>query len=344
MEIKQNTLYLTTSGNYISRDHLTLRVEVEKQLRLAIPIHHIESICNFGQNTFSPHALQLCWENGVSVNCFSDNGYFLGRWEGVPQNSVSLRRTQYRKADSPEYCFKIAQQFILGKIQNSRQSLLRSARETNNEVEKSSLQEQAKELGRILHWVEKEAIDLASLRGYEGQAANLYFAVFSLHLQQQREVFKFHTRSRRPPLDRINCLLSFLYALVRHDCISALTSTGLDPFVGFLHTDYPNRPSLALDLMEEFRPVLAERLAITLVNRRQISEGDFIIREGGAVELTPTGRKNLISAYQTRKQDTFTHPLLKQEFRYGQLFLVQSRVLARYLRGDIPQYYPFVLR
>jgi len=343
MEIKQNTLYLTTSGNYVSRDHLTLRVEAEKQLKLAVPIHHIESICNFGQNTFSPAALQLCWENGVSVNCFSETGYFFGRWEGIPKGSISLRRTQYRKADSLESCFKLAQQFVLGKVQNSRQCLLRSARETSNENEKLKLQEEAKELARILYWVEKETNEISVLRGYEGQAASLYFSVFTLHLQQQREIFQFSTRSRRPPLDRINCLLSFLYALVRNDCVAALTATGLDPFVGFFHTEYPNRPSLALDLMEEFRPILAERLAITLINRKQILAEDFVMRDGGAVELSQTGRKKLVTAYQTRKKDTITHPLLKQEFCYGQLFLVQSRILARYLREDIPQYYPFII-
>ena len=179
---------------------------------------------------------------------------------------------------------------------------------------------------------------------FEGQAANIYFKSFNLHLRQQREDFNFPKRSRRPPLDFVNCLLSYLYALVRHDCIAALTATGLDPFVGYLHTERPNRPSLALDLMEEFRPVLADRLAITLINRRQIDAKDFITREGGAIEFTDAGRKKVITAYQTRKQDTLIHPLLEQEFRYGQLFLIQSRILARFLRGDTPQYYPFIVR
>lgn len=175
-------------------------------------------------------------------------------------------------------------------------------------------------------------------------AASIYFAAFSLHLRQQREDFDFKKRTRRPPLDYVNCLLSFLYALLRNDCIAALTATGLDPFVGYLHSERPNRPSLALDLMEEFRPVLAERLAITLINRRQIDAKDFVIREGGAVEFTNEGRKKTIAAYQTRKQDILMHPLLQQEFNYGRLMLVQSRILARYLRGDIPKYYPFILK
>lgn len=343
-EIKQNTLFLTTSGNYINRDHLTLRIEFEKVLKLAVPIHHIESICSFGNNMFSPQALQLCWENGVAVNCFSENGYFYGRWEGVPNTSVVLRRTQYRKADDAEFCVTLAKHFIKGKITNSRQSLMRSSRETDSEDEKKELQARADELSVVMRWLEREAETLDVIRGYEGQAANIYFGAFNLHLRHQREDFYFPKRSRRPPLDLINCLLSYLYALVRHDCISALTATGLDPFVGYLHTERPNRPSLSLDLMEEFRPVLADRLAITLINRKQIDAKDFAIREGGAVEFTKEGRKKVIAAYQTRKQDTLTHPLLQQEFRYGQLYLVQARILARFLRGDIPEYYPFILK
>ncbi len=344
MEIKQNTLYLTTSGNYISRDHLTLRIEFEKQLKLAVPIHHIESVCSFGNNMFSPQALQLCWENSVAVNCFSENGYFHGRWEGTANTSVVLRRTQYRKADDETFCAILAKHFITGKILNSRQSFMRSARETDDPAEKEELKKRAEELSVILRWLEREAENLASIRGFEGRAASIYFDSFNLHLRQQREDFKFEKRTRRPPLDYVNCLLSFLYALVRNDCIAALTATGLDPFVGYLHTERPNRPSLALDLMEEFRPVLADRLAITLINRRQIDAKDFIKREGGAVEFTKDGRKKVIAAYQTRKQDTLIHPLLQQEFNYGRLMLVQSRILARFLRGDIPEYYPFLLK
>lgn len=344
MEIKQNTLYLTTSGNYINRDHLTLRIEHEKVLKLAVPIHHIESICSFGNNMFSPQALKLCWDNGVAVNCFSENGFFHGRWEGVANTSVVLRRTQYRKADNEEFCTILAKHIITGKIQNSRQSFLRSARDTEDETEKQELRNRADELSTILRWLGREAETLDSVRGFEGQAASIYFGGFTYHLRQQREDFEFTKRSRRPPLDAVNCLISFLYALLRHDCIAALTATGLDPFVGYLHAERPNRPSLALDLMEEFRPVLADRLAITLINRRQIDIEDFNEREGGAYELTKNGRKKIITAYQNRKQDTLMHPLLEQEFRYGQLMLVQSRILARFLREDIPEYYPFLVR
>ncbi len=368
MEIKQNTLYLTTPNSYVARDHLNLKIEVERELKLAVPIHHLESVCVFGQVAFSPAALQLCWEHGVAVNYFSENGYLLGRWEGVPNTSVGLRRAQYRAADDPVKSAAIARQCVLGKLQNSRQSLLRSARETRTEAESKSLQRCATELARLISRLSQQAAakdvdeaealtkalllekpeaethELDQIRGYEGQGASLYFEVFALHLRQQREDFAFTTRSRRPPRDAINSLLSYLYALVRHDCIAALTATGLDPFVGYLHAERPNRPGLALDLMEEFRPLLADRLAITLVNRRQVSKDDFIFREGGAVEFTPAGRKAVIAAYQTRKQEVVRHPLLDQEFRIGHLMLTQARILARHLRGDMPQYLPCVLK
>ncbi|MCS6886273.1 MAG: type I-C CRISPR-associated endonuclease Cas1c [Acidobacteriota bacterium] len=343
MEIRQNILYLTASGNYISRDHLTLKIHSEGQLKLAIPIHHLESICSFGQNTFTPAALELCWEHGVSVSYFTEYGHLQGRWEGIPNKSVLLRRLQFRLADNPDFCTKLSKYFVAGKIHNSRQSFLRTARELTDEADIASAKQVAEELSNILRWL-KEADTLDKVRGLEGQAANVYFGSFNLHLKQQQETFLFTSRSKRPPLDRINCLLSFLYALVRNDCISALATVGLDPFVGYLHAERPNRPALALDLMEEFRPILADRIAITMINRKQICESDFVLREGGAVELTQNGRKAIIIAYQSRKKDTLVHPVLEQEISYGQVFIVQAKILARYLRGDIPEYYPFITK
>jgi CRISPR-associated protein Cas1 len=353
MEIKQNTLYLTTPGAYVSRDHLNLRVEIEREVKLTVPIHHLESICAFGAISLSAPSLQLCWEHGVPVNYFSETGYLLGRWEGVPNTSVGLRRAQYRAADQPDASADLARQFVGGKLQNSRQSLLRSARETDSPEEQERLQAAAAEIGRLLGSLQHararadaggEKLTVDRIRGYEGQGASVYFDVFALHLRQQRDDFRFGTRSRRPPMDAINCLLSYLYALLRHDCIAALTATGLDPFVGYLHTERPNRPALALDMMEEFRPLLADRLAITMINRKQIGPQDFATRDGGAVEFTPAGRKAVITAWQTRKQETVTHPLLGQEFRIGQLMLVQARILARTLRGDMPEYLPCILK
>ncbi len=365
-EIIQNTLYLTTNGTFVSRDHLTLQVEVpvyppdlppEERSRdkaidwrkLPIPIHHLESLCAFGQVTITPPALALCWEHGVAVHFLSEWGYLQARLTGVADTSVTLRRAQFRAADVPEKCAAISRAIIAGKIQNSRNSLLRAARETEEPTEKAKLDSAADALARQIQelgrWKPESpattnALDI--LRGTEGMAAQTYFSVFSLLLKQQRDDFTFGNRSRRPPRDRINCLLSFLYALVRHDCVTALTTVGLDPFVGFLHVERPNRPSLALDLMEEFRPWLADRLAVTLINRKQVGPEHFRVREGGAVEFTDAGRKLVIQSYQTRKQETLQHPLLDQQLRVGQLPFIQARILARFLRGDIADYIPLV--
>lgn len=356
--IHQNTLYLTTAGTYVARDHLTLQVEVPiypddlpmerrtretatGQRKVAIPIHHLESICVFGLATISSPALDLCWEHGVAVNYLTEWGRLHARLTGVADTSVLMRRTQFRAADDPARCAAIARQIIAGKLQNTRNSLLRAAREATDAADRERLDAVTDALGRQIR--DLPAItELDSLRGAEGMAANRYFMVFSLTLKQQRESFAFTSRSRRPPRDRINCLLSFLYALVRHDCIAALTAAGLDPFVGFLHVDRPNRPSLALDLMEEFRPWLADRLAITLVNRQQVGPEDFKERDGGAVEFNDAGRKRVIKAYQERKQETLHHPLLDQNLRVAQLPFIQARVMARYLRGDMADYIPFV--
>ena len=350
----------------MARDHLTLQVEVhvypdslapEERSRdkatdwrkLSIPIHHLESICVFGASTISPPALNLCWEHGVAVNYLSEFGYLQARMTGVADTSVTLRRAQFRAADDPAKCASIARQIIAGKLQNSRNSLLRAARESEISNLKSQISEATDALARQIEALGRWTPDdlrqtgaLDSLRGAEGMGSATYFSVFTLLLKQQQEDFTFSSRSRRPPRDRINCLLSFLYALVRHDCVAALTSAGLDPFVGFLHADRPNRPSLALDLMEEFRPWLADRLAVTLINRLQIGPGDFKVREGGAVEFTDAGRKRVITAYQQRKQEKLNHPLLDLEFRIAQFPFVQARVLARHLRGDLADHLPFL--
>jgi CRISPR-associated protein Cas1 len=309
--------------------------------KLAVPIHHLESICVFGPSTISAPALDLCWEHGVAVNFLSEQGHLQARLTGVADTSVTLRRVQFRTADDRARAAEIARQFVAGKIQNSRNSLLRAARETSDTAEAAALESVTDSLARQLPPLAEDQ-DLDRIRGAEGMASVSYFSVFTLALKQQREAFQFTLRTRRPPRDRINCLLSFLYALVRHDCVAALTSIGLDPFVGFLHADRPNRPSLALDLMEEFRPWLADRLALTLVNRQQIGPEDFRLREGGAVEFAEEGRKRVIRAYQERKQESLNHPILDQNLRIAQLPFVQARMLARHLRGDVPAYVPFV--
>ncbi len=365
-EVIQNTLYLTTPATNVARDHLTLLVEVpvypeglppEERSReratdwrkVSIPIHHLESICVFGAVSISPPALGLCWAHGVAVNFLGEFGHLQARLVGVPDTSVTLRRAQFRVADDPARCAAIARNIIAGKLQNSRNSILRAARESEDSSVRSellaatdALARQIEDLGRWSPDDLRQADALDRLRGAEGMGAATYFGVFSGLLKQQRETFAFTTRTRRPPRDRVNCLLSFLYAIVRHDCAAALTSIGLDPFVGFLHAERPNRPALALDLMEEFRPWIADRLAVTLINRQQIGPHDFQVREGGAVEFTEAGRKRVLTAYQERKRETLSHPLLDQNLHVSQMPFVQARILARYLRGDISDYVPLV--
>jgi len=398
-DVQQNTLYLMTPASYVSRDHLTLQVEVplyppelpaEQRNRetatgtrkLSIPIHHLESICLFGTSTISPPALHLCWEHGVAVNFLSEHGQFQARMTGVADTSVTLRRTQFRAADDSQKCAAIARQIIAGKMQNSRNSLLRAARENGDAGEQDRLQGAIDALARQIRrlsdpplsqaagnsagadlqvcgspktpatpenahlkvcaspaepdFSSASHLQLDALRGAEGMAAQLYFSVFSLMLKQQREAFRFTTRTRHPARDRINCLLSFIYALLRHDCVAALTSVGLDPFVGFLHADRPNRPSLALDLMEEFRPWVADRLAITLVNRQQVASEHFVERQGGVVEFAEAGRKLIIQAYQERKRDELAHPLLEQNLRLGQMPFVRLAFWRGICAGTCP--------
>ena len=338
-QVIQNTLYLLTQGLYVHRDHLALRIEQDGQLKLSLPIHNLESVLIFGPSAMSPPAMQLCWENNVAVAFLSEHGQFLARVEGVPQGSVLLRRAQHRTADDPVLTLRLIRNLVAGKIQNERWLINRTARETTDEAERTKLTTTAQQLAYGLREL-PTAPDADTVRGIEGHAAALYFEAFPLHLKSAvRERFPFDGRERRPPRDALNCLLSFLYALLRHDCVAALTAVGLDPFVGFLHTDRPGRESLALDLMEEFR-ALADRLAITLLNRGELKPAHFVEREGGAWELTEAGRKAIIAAWQQRKLEETRHAQFKESVRYGQLPFLQSRILARVLRGDIPSYLP----
>ena len=341
-EVLQNVLYLTTPGLFVNRDHLTLRIELDHSLKLALPIHHIESVCVMGNEIILSHgAMRLALDHAVPINYLDENGRLHARVTGVPDTSVTLRRAQFRASESPVLGNAICRCIVAGKLQNARNSLLRGARETNDPATADSLIAVCDAIARLIPRL-PEAADADTIRGLEGAGAQAYFSVFGLLFKQQQAEFSFHLRSRQPPLDRVNCLLSFLYALVRHDCIAALTTAGLDPFVGFLHAERANRPALALDLMEEFRPWLADRLAITLINRQQIRASDFQVREGGAVELTPEGRKTLIKAYQERKRESFHHPVVDMQVAIARHFFVQARLLARVLRSDVPAYLPLI--
>ncbi len=351
MAINQNTLYLTTPGTVVTKDHLTLRIEIEKEIRLSVPIHHLESICAFGRIVVTPPAMALCWEHQVAIHYHTESGYLLAQVLGSGDTRYLLRRAQYATADNPSEAASIARQFVAGKLQNARSNLMRSGRETECTSAREKLAVASAELARLIHRLGqdrfisegcglREALD--PIRGIEGLGAKTYFSVFRYLLKRQREEFDFNTRTRRPPRDRMNCLLSFIYALVRHDCLATLTTTGLDAYVGWLHATRAGRPACALDLMEEFRPCLAERLALTLVNRCQIEPRHFRERDGGTVELTDRGRKEVIQAWQKRKQTEVKHALFKQNVRLGQVFSIQAKLLARKLRGDIPDYIPFI--
>jgi CRISPR-associated protein Cas1 len=333
----QNTLYLLTPGLSVHRDGLALRIEQEKQLKLSLPIHNLESVFVFGADIYlSPAVLRLCWEHGASVCFFTDWGRLEARVEGVPRGSVLLRRAQYRAADTLATAAAIARAFVAGKLHNTRWLLARSARDAAGEEDAAALRAVIDHLSYLLRELERTPDDLDIIRGVEGRAAALHFDVFARHLRPQlRPQFPFDGRNRRPPRDALNGLLSFLYALLRHDCVSALTAVGLDPFVGFLHVDRAGRESLALDLMEEFRPWV-ERIALTLVNRGELKPAHFILRDGGAVELTGTGRKLLVAGYQQRKAEEIAHPLFQEKVRYAQLVFIQARLLARALRDAAP--------
>lgn len=341
--VKQNTLYVMTQGAYIHRDHLTVKVEIEKETKLSIPIHHLESIAVFGNIMISPGVMQLCAQNSVAIAFMTETGRIIARVDAPQSGNVLLRREQFRKADKPEECFKIARWIVAGKLQNSRNILLRTARQIDDSKNISELNLAVQKIAYIIPKLEK-AKSLEETRGYEGEGAQIYFSVFNCLIKQQRENFKITNRNRRPPLDPTNALLSFTYTLLLHDCIAALISAGLDPNVGFLHVDRPGRPSLALDLMEEFRSIIADRHVLTLINRKEVEEKNFKKRDGGAVEMSDLTRKVLVSGYQQRKQEEINHPLLNQKVTVGMLPFCQARLLARYIRGDIKEYPPVLIR
>jgi CRISPR-associated protein Cas1 len=343
MKRHQNTLYVTTRGAYLSKEGEAVLVRVEEETRMRVPIHTLDGIVCFGQVGASPYLLGLCGERGVTVSFLTETGRFLARVHGPVSGNVLLRREQYRRADSEAACAGIARALLAAKIANSRIVLLRALRDRPDAPGAETLQPAAAQLGQYLGLL-GEGTPLDTLRGIEGNAARVYFEVFDRLIVQQREDFSFHGRSRRPPLDNVNALLSFLYTLLRHDVESALESVGLDPAVGFLHRDRSGRPSLALDLMEEFRAYLADRLALSLINLQQIRPRGFSRGETGGVTMDTETRKTVISAYQNRKQEEIVHPFLGEKTTVGLLPHLQAALLARHLRGDLDGYPSFFWR
>lgn len=334
-----NTLYITTQGAYVSRDGDTVLVRVDGETRLQVPIRTLSSIVCFGNVLCTPPLMQLCGEHDVHLSFLSERGRYYARIQSPVSGNVLLRREQYRRADDPESSCILARSFVIGKIANARSVLMRAARD-HDVTEQLSVT-----VHRLANHI-RELMDVPSIdrvRGLEGSAANDYFRVFPDLIVAQREDFPFDGRNRRPPTDRMNALLSFLYALVSSDTTAACESVGLDPQVGFLHRDRSGRPSLALDLMEELRPYIADRLALSLVNRKQVNSKGFRITETGAVHMDETTRKTVLVAYQERKQEEIQHPYLGESIAVGLLPHVQAMLLSRHLRGDIDGYPPFLV-
>ncbi len=333
-----NTLYVQTQGAYLHLDHDTLKVEVRNEVKLQIPLHHLGGIAVFGNVLLSPFLIHRCARDGREISWFSTNGRFQARLSGPISGNVLLRRDQYRSLDSPEETLYLARCFIEGKLKNTRLVLQRTVRERGpTPAVEAAIAEQKRALRKL-----SQVNLLDEARGLEGQAASAYFAAFKdLILPKE---FTFLTRVKRPPRDPVNALLSFLYSLLAVDCTAALEGVGLDPQVGYLHALRPGRSALALDLMEEFRAWLIDRLALALINRRQVSARHFVRRSGGAVHLNERGREEVLGAYQKRKQETVRQPYFKEPCPIGLLPHVQARMLARYIRGDIEKYSPFVGR
>lgn len=338
-----NTLYVTSADSYLRLDNATLRVMAGEDTRLRVPLHHLQAVVCFGHVGLSVPLMHRLADDGIALVLLDANGRFKARLEGATSGNVLLRQAQHRAAGDADATLRIARSVVAGKLRNQRQVLLRGAREAKAADDAEALSRAALDLAASLRAV-PGAGTLDALRGVEGEAARTYFeALNRLVRADLRTGFALNGRTRRPPRDRMNALLSFFYSMLMNDCRSACEAAGLDPQVGFLHALRPGRAALALDLMEEFRP-FADRLALTLVNRGQLTPGDFVEREGGAVLLEGDARKAVVVAYQERKQEELTHPLLAESVPLGTLPLIQGRLLARCVRGEAPAYIPYTMR
>jgi CRISPR-associated protein Cas1 len=335
-----NTLYITNPQSYLTRDGENIVIKIDGEESFRRPIHIFEEIITFGYMGASPALMHLCTEAGVSLCFMNEYGKFLARVSGNTTGNVLLRREQYRWADDREKSVSLAAGFITGKIVNCRTVLKRCMRDHAEHVDYYLLDEIVDRLNEGLSRL-KKAKSLDDIRGVEGEAAKYYFQGLNEAILHQKEDFYILQRNRRPPLDNFNALLSFLYNLLAQNIVSALEGVGLDPYVGFLHRDRPGRASLALDIMEEFRPFLADRLVLSLVNRKQLTKDDLFCKESGGIILTDEGRKTVLTNWQNRKQDILTHPFLAEKTAIGLMPHIQAMLLARHIRGDLDGYPPF---
>ena len=336
-----NALFVTSDDVYLSLDGENVVANRGGEIAARYPLHTLQGIVSFSYAGASPALMGACAARGVGLAFCSPRGKFLARVCGPSQGNVLLRRMQYRVADDPGESCRTARMMIFGKVYNARWSVERTKRDHALRVDTERFAEVSAQLQGLLPQIAAET-SLESLRGLEGSGATAYFGVLDEMILREKETFFFHERSRRPPLDAFNAMLSFAYSLLAHDCASALESVGLDAYVGFLHRDRPGRESLALDLMEELRACMADRFVLTMVNNRVLKASDFVFRESGAVLLTDEGRRTFLRRWQERKRETITHPFLEEKLPWGLVPYVQSLLLARYLRGDLDDYPPFL--
>ncbi|MBM4043807.1 MAG: type I-C CRISPR-associated endonuclease Cas1 [Planctomycetes bacterium] len=336
-----NTLFVTTQGAYLNKEGEAVVVSVDREVKLRVPVHTLGGIVCFGNVMCSPYLMHHCAENNVAVSFLSENGRFLARVQGPVSGNVLLRRQQYRLADDPSASAGIARAVVLAKAANARAVLQRAARDHESKDGMEGVEAAVARIGVLIRAAQDERA-LDAIRGREGDISQTYFSVFDRLITAQKDAFFFRGRSRRPPLDNMNALLSFIYTLLAHDCVGALEAVGLDPQVGFLHRDRPGRPSLALDLMEEFRPFFADRLTLSLVNLKQVQGDGFSKSESGAVEMTDETRKTVLVAYQRRKQEEMMHPFVQESAPLGIFIHLQAQLLARHVRGDLDGYPPVI--
>lgn len=335
-----NVLYVTAPDSYLSLDGENVVIKKNENVAMRLPLHNLENIICFGYQGASPALMGACAERNIGLCFLTPHGRFLARVIGKVKGNVLLRKKQYLISENHEESVRIAASFLIGKLFNCRKVIERTLRDHAMLVEVDPLTEASKSIKESLLAI-KGCKTIDDLMGFEGSAAKIYFGVFDQFIFQQRDSFYFKERSRRPPLDNLNALLSFLYTLLTSEVTSALETVGLDPYVGFLHQDRPGRPSLALDLMEELRPVFADRLALSLINRKQISGKGFTQKENGGIIMDDDTRKIVLTAWQERKKEVILHPYLNEKIDFGLIPYVQALLLARFLRGDLDAYPPF---
>ena len=335
-----NTLYVTTPEAYLSKDGLNVVVSVNKEELFRIPIMNVEGIVTFGYMGASPGLMKLCMDNNVSLSFMTPQGRFICRVQGTTKGNVLLRKKQYAFSDDEDVALHLAKLFITGKVFNTRNILQRYIRDNGTD-------EKVEQVIKQLDWQRKriqQTGDMDILRGEEGHAANAYFDVFNHLILHQKEDFKFNGRNRRPPKDEVNAMLSFVYTLIANDVTAALESVGLDPYVGFMHTVRPGRTSLALDMMEELRAYLGDRLVLSMINRKQVTKKDFIRQSDESLVMTDNCRKELLTTWQKRKKEQIEHPYLKEKIPIGLLPYAQAMLMARFLREDLDDYPVFLMR